>query len=187
MGRIVEPDWTDTKYSRQNNSPKKDDIVWVKKKTRGKFGSLDVAEPGDFGIVISSWLSSMGSHKVSILTADMRELSTTASCVKIFSALSDDETWADIKSEWMDNTYVPVIVMKKQNKYTLRRGKSTGSKWVMSRSGEAVLVVGLSSPAEIWLNRDKIHPEDWEELVVGEDRCCSVRVPQWLAFKSGLV
>jgi len=188
MGRIVEPDWTDTKYSQQNNAPRKDDIVWVTKKTRGRFGALDVAVAGEYGIVISSWMSSMGSHKVSILTADLREVSTTASCVKIFSALADDETWAGIKAEWMDKTYIPVIVMKKKNKYTMRRSQPAGSKWVMSRSGEAVLVVGLLHPnSDVWLNKDKIHPDDWEELTVGGDRCCSVRVPQWLALKSGLM
>ena len=184
---MKEPDWNDAEYNRQDLLPEKDDVVWVTKKTRGRFGPVDVAQPGDYGVVISAWVSSMGSHKLSMLTADMREVSTTASCVKIFSALADDETWADIKAEWMDKTYIPVIVMKKQNKYTLRRGKPTGSKWVMSRSGQAVLVVGLNSTDEVWLNRDKIHPDDWEELSIGGDRWCSVRVPQWLALKSGLV
>jgi hypothetical protein len=183
---MQEPDWANTKYGNQNNAPEKDDVVWVKKKTRGRFGPLEVAQPGDYGIVIGSWMSSMGSHKVSILTADLREIATTATCVKIFSALADDETWRDIKLEWMDRTYVPVIVVKKKHKRTMRRSQPH-SRWVITRNGEAILVKSLSSNSDVWLNKDKMHPDDWETLQSEEGQCCSVRVPQWLAQKSGLI
>jgi len=183
---MVEPDWKDKQYDRQDRPPRKDDIVWVTKKTRGRFGALEVAQPGDYGIVISSWMSSMGSHKVGILTADQRDIATTASCVKIFSALTDDETWAQVKLEWMDRTYIPVIVMKKQNRMSMRRSQSQRSKWVMSRSGEAVLVSGLSCRGDMWINKDKIHPEDWELLKEGCEECCSIRIPLWMAKKSGM-
>ena len=183
---MEEPNWADEKYDRQDYTPKKDDVVWVTKKTRGRFGPLDVAQPGDYGLVIGSWTSAMGSHKVSILTPDLQQLATTSSCVKIFTALSDDETWRDIKTEWMNKTYVPVIVVKKQTKRTLRRSQPH-SKWVMTRNGEAVLVRGLSSDVQVWLSYDKIHPNDWDVLKDERSQCCSVRIPQWLALKSGLV
>ena len=99
---MLEPNWDDEKYGRQDEMPNRDDVVWVTKKTRGRFGALDVAQPGDYGRVSSTWQSSMGSYKVSILTADLREVATTASCVKIFDALADDKTWQQIKLEWMD-------------------------------------------------------------------------------------
>ena len=189
---MQEPKWDDIKPIVR--PPRKDDIVWVTKKTRGRFGSLDVAAPGDHGIVIGSWLSSMGSHKVSILTADLREVATTTSCVKIFSTVTDDETWAGIKLAWMDKTYVPIIVMRekqqrKKRRYrggTLEFTQGTGVKYVASRDGTAVLVSAINSDSKVWLNADKVHPEDWAEMMKSSEQCHSVRVPQWVAKKSGL-
>jgi len=192
---MKEPDWTDEKYAyKQTASPRKDDVVWVTKKTRGRFGDLDVAAPGDYGIVIGSWISSMGSHKLSILSADLREIVTTASCVKVFSALADDETWAGIKLEWMDKTYVPVIVMREKQQRRKRRYRGgsieftqgAGVTYVTSRDGSAVLVSAINSDSKVWLNQDKVHPEDWMAMMKSSEQCHSVRVPEWVAKKSAI-
>jgi hypothetical protein len=192
---MQEPDWTDKKYDRQELSPRKDDVVWVTKKTRGRFGKMDVAQPGDHGIVIGSWTSSMGSFKVSILTADLREVVTTSSCVKVFSMLTDDETWTGIKLEWMDKTYMPIIVMREKQQRRKRRYRGgsiaftqgAGITYVTSRDGAAVLVSAINSDSKVWLNQDKVHPEDWNAMMTSGAQCHSVRVPEWVARKSALV
>ena len=53
--------------------PKKGDIVYVTGKTRGRFGALEVAQQGAYGLVISRWNSSMGTPKVCILQEDGSE------------------------------------------------------------------------------------------------------------------
>ena len=192
---MQEPNWADVAYDRQDLTPNKDDIVWVTKKTRGRFGPLDVAQPGDHGIVISSWTSSMGSHKVSILMSDLREVATTATCVKIFSTLKKDQTWLRVKMDWMNRTYVPVIVMREQQQRRKRRYRGgdivftngSGVQYVSSRDGSAVLVTALGGEAKVWLNQDKVHPDDWDEMMKSSEQCHSVRIPEWVAKKSGML
>ena len=191
---MQEPNWADVAYDRQDLVPNKDDIVWVTKKTRGRFGSLDVAQPGDHGLVISSWTSSMGSHKVGILTSDLREIATTATCVKIFSTVKQEQAWYRIKLDWMNRTYVPIIVMRakqqrKKRRYrggTIEFSEGSGVRYVTSRDGSAVLVSSINSDSKVWLNVDKVHPEDWDAMMKSSEQCHSVRVPEWVANKSGI-
>ena len=192
---MLEPNWDDEKYGRQDAMPNRDDVVWVTKKTRGRFGPLDVAQPGDYGLVISTWQSSMGSHKLSILTADLREVATTASCVKIFDALADDKTWQQVKLEWMNKTYVPVIVIReprtrKKRRYrggTIEFAEGAEDKYVMSRDGNAVLAVVMGTKNKIWINHDKCHPEDWMQMMKSSEQCHSLRLPGWIVKKSGML
>jgi len=199
---MQEPDWNeigkDPKYARM---PRKDDIVWITKKTRGRFPEhMPTAIPGDYGIVLSQWTSSMGSVKLCILTHDQREIGTTATCARIFSTLVDarenekNDKWSSVKLAWMNRTYVPIIVMRKKQQRKKRRYRGgtlefiqgTGVKYVASRDGTAVLVSAINSDSKVWLNADKVHPEDWAEMMKSSEQCHSVRVPQWVAKKSGL-
>ncbi len=183
---MKEPDWK--ALPDHDHGVGKDDLVWVVKKTRGRFGKLNIAVPGDYGIVISRWTSSMGSAKVNILTEDMREGATTTSCVKKFGSLKckkpneyvDHAHWNNVKLTWMDNTYVPIIIMRE-----LQTGRRPRGKYVISRAGGSVLVKMINSDDGIWLSQDKVHPKDWDEMMGSEERCHSVRVPEWLAAKSG--
>ncbi len=170
-------------YTPLNRTPRKEDVVCVVKKTRGRFPkTMPVATKGEIGVVISSWTSSYGSHKICILTEDHRQIGTTASCVHVIKSAidSDDDDnphWGNILISWMDKTYVPIIVNK--------IGGYKGRGWAMSKSKSSILVKPLSGNANIWLSKDKVHPHDIEKLM-NDEQCCSVRVPVWLANKGGV-
>ena len=176
-----EPDWKDVP---DKPTIKRGDLVYVTKKTRGRFGKdLTVATPGDYGIVISSWTSTMGSHKVTLVKPGLTQVATTASCCRFFGNvhgkvhLDTDEDWPAVMLGWMNKTYAPIIIV--------RELKTRGKGFVASRDGKAILAKPLNSDNRIWLNADKVHPEDWQNLQKSGSRCCSVRVPEWLAKKSG--
>jgi len=177
---MEEPNWDeyeDTKHS----TISKDDLVWIQKKSRGRFpDSMEKAVKGDHGIVISSWTSNMGSHKICILTSDLRELGTTATCARIIGNINtlDDDSWLGTKLTWMDKTYIPLIVNKVP-------GYKPGT-WAISKNRSSLLVQPLSSQDRIWLSKEKVHPHDWAELFESEGACCAVRVPVWLAKKGGV-
>jgi hypothetical protein len=163
----------------------KGDLVYVTGKTRGRFGALDIAKPGAYGLVISRWTSSMGTSKISILQEDGTEAATTGSCVRVWGSFQTtgarDEKWYDIWLRWMDETYVPIIV---------QREKGYKRPWATSRDGKSVLVKPLASTTragKVWLSVDKVHPDDWQSLSSERpDPCVSVRVPVWLAKKAGV-
>ena len=158
----------------------KGDLVYVTGKTRGKFGALEKALPGSYGLVISRWSSSMGTPKVCILQEDGSERATTGSCVRVWASLQKLPTkkWYDIWLRWMDETYIPVIVCKE-------KGYRNG--FAQSRDGKSILVRSLQSREKVWLSADKVHPEDWKDLKSSVESCVSVRVPFWLAKKSGIM
>jgi hypothetical protein len=179
---MEEPNWEeheDTKH----NSIARDDLVWVRKKTRGRFpDAMEKAKKGDHGIVISTWHSNAGSHKLVILTNDQREIGTTASCARIFGNLNtkNDHSakWDSVKLLWMDNTYVPIIVTKVP-------GYKTGT-WAISKNKASILVKPLNTIDRVWLSQDKVHTHDWAGLVSSDAACTAVRVPVWLAKKGGV-
>jgi hypothetical protein len=194
---MKEPDWTEEKYSNIEYSRpmQQNDIVWVTKKTRGKFGKMNVAQPGDHGIVISTWTSSMGSRKIRILTRGLQEVATTSTCARIYAFINEEPSWEEVKLAWMDKTYIPIIVMreKKDRRRTRYRGgviafKDGAPDWVRTKDGRAVLVKAMGSDAPIWMSKDKVHPEDWERMLKeGSKRCHSLRVPEWIAKKGGVI
>lgn len=176
---MEEPVWEDLPTEIIEKRAAKRDLVWVTGKTRGRFGSLPKAAPGDHGIVISSWQSSYGSAKLCILTEDGREVATTLSCARVFGTVGDAAgggKWTEILLGWMDRTYVPIIV---------RREKGFKTPFAVSRDKTAFLVYPLNSSNKMWLNQDKVHPGDWAAMVDSQDTCVSVRVPEWFAKKNG--
>jgi len=185
---VKEPVWETIPDTPENRLLFKDDLVWVVKKSRGKFGKLSVAIPGDHGVVISKWTSSMGSSKVCILTEDIREVATTQTCIRKFGSLWADEAteyssivdWHVVKRSWVDKTYVPLIIMRE-----LQTGRRPKGKYVISRAGNSMLIKFMNSDDKMWLSQDKVHPDDWEVVMKSDERCHSVRVPQWLAVKGG--
>lgn len=180
---MQEPDW-DTVYEThpqyEGRMPVKNDLVYVTGKTRGRFGALDIALPGSYGLVISRWSSSMGTPKLAILQEDGTEVATTASCVRVWDHLRAASEWYDIWVRWMDSTYVPIIVL---------REKGFKRDWAVSRDGSSVLVKplrGSTASGKLWLSQDKVHPVDWQSLSASSESCVSVRVPVWLAKKAGV-
>jgi len=177
---------------------KKGDLVYVTGKTRGRFGAQPIAQRGSYGLVISRWNSSMGTPKISILQDNGETAATTGSCARVWgriysSAFGDPEPgdsiamesavdtlnyWYGIWLEWMNKTYIPVIVCKEKG---FRGG------FAQSRDGRSVLVKSLQSKEKVWLNSDKVHPHDWYELKSSKASCVSVRLPFWLAKKSGMM
>jgi hypothetical protein len=188
---MQEPAWEEI-YKKhpefEGRMPNKGDLVYVTGKTRGRFGALDIALPGAYGLVISRWNSSMGTPKVCILQEDGSERATTGSCVRVWGSFhttgARDAKWYDIWLRWMDETYIPIIVCREKG---FKRG------WATSRDGSSVLVKplvcksGLQREGKIWLARDKVHPTDWELMEQSTESCVSLRVPLWLAKKGGLL
>lgn len=202
---MKEPEWNNVSeinslIAKRNNDGKicRDDLVWITKKTRGRFGNQVKGVPGDHGIVISSWASSMGTEKIAILTHDMREVATTASCAKIFGSLAGEvphKVWRDLKLCWMEKTYVPIIIVREKaddkkvwnrNKRTIKKLKPQ-NKFVSITGGQAVLVKVLNLNNKLWLSKDKVHPEDWLAMIESTDACHTVRVPEWMVRKALLV
>jgi hypothetical protein len=187
---MQEPQWDQIRSETQSKRPAKGDLVWVVSRTRGRFGALALADIGSHGIVISSWSSkAYGTQKICILCADGIERATTASCARTYNTLSnyhivegwinpDEPEWDVVYAAWMTATYVPIIVQR-------QAGYGRG-RWAQSRDKTAYLVKSLSSQSKIWLNKDKVHPEDWTEMNKSDSVCVSVRVPVWVAKKSGL-
>jgi hypothetical protein len=179
---MEEPNWEeheDTKH----NAIARDDLVWVRKKTRGRFpDTIEKAKKGDHGIVVSAWHSSAGSHKLVILTSDQREIGTTASCARVFGSLSAKNEyrsqWDHVKVTWMDSTYVPIIVTKIPG--------YKADTWAISKNKSSILVKPLNGQDRIWLSHDKVHPHDWAGLLANDEACAAVRVPVWLAKKGGV-
>jgi len=176
---MEEPSWKDLPEEYDKRLPKKGDLVWVIGNTRGRFGALARAERGDYGVVINSWTTRYGSPKLCILTEDGREVATTSTCARIWGELGDvtgGGKWSQVMLEWMDRTYVPIIV---------RRESGYKTPFAQSRDKSAYLVYPLNSTEKMWLNQDKVHPGDWETMVESLEACVSVRVPIWLARKAG--
>ena len=189
---MQEPIWEEVYEAHpqfEGREPGKGDLVYVVSKTRGRFGALDVAQPGAHGLVISRWVSSMGTPKLVILQADGSETATTATCARIWGNMhttgARDEKWYEVWIRWMDETYVPIIVTRQEG-----WGKGSKSKWATSRDGRSVLVKplrGNGTHGKLWLAEDKVHPHDWQSLTSEESKpCVSVRVPVWLAKKTGV-
>jgi hypothetical protein len=178
---MLEPDWdlVDAKFNREAQV---NDLVWVTKKTRGRFGKMSVAPPGGFGLVISSWMSSMGSHKLTFISDSLEEYSTTGTCVRVWGNVDDHPKWAENKLKWMDKTFVPMIVVREK-----ATGRRATMPYVISRSGAAVLVTPVGTNSKVWLNRDKVHPDDWATMINSKSRCHSVRIPEWVAKKAGIL
>jgi hypothetical protein len=182
---MKEPIWDLVPDEILHRQIRRGDIVWVKKKTRGRFGKLNVAKPGDHGLVISTWTSSMGSGKICILTRDLNEIATTDTCASTFCTVNDQQEWQDIKLKWMEKTYVPIIVVKETYTGKKRKGPLVDP-YVKSRDQTAILVKPLNSDDRLWINEDKTHPHDWDCLINSKSKCHSIRVPAWLAKKGGL-
>ena len=183
---MQEPDWNEIPSGRE---PGAGDLVWVVKKSRGRFGSMQKAEKGEHGLVIAAWISSMGTPKLTFITRDNEMRAITASCVRVWAKKgvpADKELldeWSVIHRVWMDKTYVPIIVTRKLKDKRYRRPEAP---FVVSRDGNSVLVAPITAPArQLWLSQNKVHPDDWQSLSSGDQSCVSVRVPEWLARKGG--
>ena len=177
---MKEPIW-ETLPSQLERSARVNDLVWVTKKTRGRFGKMEVAQPGDHGLVISAWMSSMGSLKLCFIGSDLRELAITDSCARPWGTIDNHAEWEDIRIQWMEKTFIPIIVVRELATRAKRHP------FVRSRNGGAILVKPIGKSDSIWLNRDKVHPGDWDLMMASEARCHSVRVPVWVAKKAGIL
>ena len=182
---MKEPNWEDV--AEYNVEPMLHDIVWVNKKTRGRFGpGKDKAMPGDHGIVVSKWTSTMGSIKLMLITKNMKELGTTSTCVYRMGHIDDPNMseWSDHLKLWMTQTYVPIIVMRELKD---KKWRKENDPYVISKDRKSILVTGLTGKGRTWLGAKHVHPDDWGDVMAMKHRCLTVRVPGWLAIKSGLM
>ena len=192
---MIEPDWSALGPEYYDKPAGVGSLVWTFRRTRGRFGAMTPAVPGDHGLVISRWISSMGSEKLSFITADLREVATTASCARLWGSLNSQCTskveqskWSKVKLNWMNETFVPIFVTRE--KTTSR--KASFPKFVVSRNGTSILVksvFGHTRDHGLWLKEGHVHPEDWK-LMMGSnsgEACHSLRVPEWVARKAGIL
>lgn len=185
----VDADELDEYY--RNNCTHKGMLVYVTRKTRSRFGpKIEVAQKGEFGIVIGEWISTMGTQKLIFIDSQLRERGTTLKMVKFWGHKGQERArpWVDTLTQWMDETYVPVLITRKKKEFKRKGGGllSEHDEWVISRDGQSVLVALLSDARKAtWLKRDFIHPGDHESVFQSSLKCCSIRVPLWLATKMG--
>ena len=183
--------WQELEDYRQRNFGKyKGMLVYVTRKTRSRFGpKIEVAQKGEFGIVIGEWLSNMGTQKIIFVDHMLRERGTTLKMVKFWGHREQEHAkpWVDTLTAWMDETYVPVLVTRKKKDFKRKGGVFTeNDDWVISRDKQSVLVALLGDARKAtWLKRDFVHPGDQQSLFQSSLKCCSVRVPLWLATKMG--
>ena len=118
---MIEPDWSALGPEYYDKPAGVGSLVWTFRRTRGRFGAMTPAVPGDHGLVISRWISSMGSEKLSFITADLREVATTASCARLWGSLNSQCTskveqskWSKVKLNWMNETFVPIFVTREK-------------------------------------------------------------------------
>ena len=177
-------------YRQRNFGKYKGMLVYVTRKTRSRFGpKIEVAQKGEFGIVIGEWVSNMGTQKIIFVDHMLRERGTTLKMVKFWGHREQEHAkpWVDTLKCWMDETYVPVLVTRKKKDFKRKGGVFTeNDDWVISRDKQSVLVALLGDARKAtWLKRDFVHPGDQESLFQSSLKCCSVRVPLWLATKMG--
>ena len=178
---MEEPNW-DNIPRQLARSARVNDIVWVRKKTRGRFGKMEKAQPGEYGLVISAWMSSMGSLKICFVTTALREVAITDTCVAVIGTIDTMPEWLNVRNRWMEETYVPIIVVREASKSSRSRHP-----FVKSRNGGAVLVKPLGGKSTLWVNVEKVHPEDWRSMMASSQKCHSLRVPEWVAKKAGIL
>ena len=164
-------------------------LVYVEKKTRSRFGeNITVGQPGEYGVVVGEWMSSYGTDKRIFIDAELRERGTTMKACR-FWGLKDDPTerdWNKILLGWMDKTYVPILVTRKKKEFKRKHTQAKQDEWVISRDGTSALVSLLSDAKKTtWIKKDFIHPADQKTVFQSQLKCCSVRVPLWLAKKMG--
>ena len=104
-------------YRQRNFGKYKGMLVYVTRKTRSRFGpKIEAAQKGEFGIVIGEWVSTMGTQKIIFVDHMLRERGTTLKMVKFWGHREQEHAkpWADTLTNWMDETYVPVLVTRKK-------------------------------------------------------------------------
>ena len=165
-------------------------LVYVTRKTRSRFGEkIPTAQAGEFGYVVGEWVSSYGTPKMVFIDSHLRERGTTPACSRFWGHCEQPvaKQWNEIHLAWMDETYVPVLVNRKKKDFKRKGGMFTeNDDWVISRDKNSVLVSLLSDARKTsWLKRDFVHPGDQQSLFQSSLKCCSVRVPIWVAKKLG--
>ena len=175
----------------RNNCTYKGMLLYVDKKTRSRFGGeISAAQKGEWGIVIGEWTSSYGTRKLVFLDSHLRERGSTVSCVRFWGHKKQPvaQHMNKVHRAWMDKTYVPVLVNRKKKEFK-RKGAgmlTENDDWVISRDRQSVLISLLSDATKTtWIKRDFVHPDDHQSLFQSSLKCCSIRVPLWLATKIG--
>ena len=169
------------------------DIVVVHRKTRSKFKG-EIALPGDTEyLVLSAWVNTYGTVKMSLLSEENVERFTSRSCTEVVSRQAElDEKWDKVHRRWMEETYVPILVTTvRSNALSHRKGPAPIAR---SRNGLSILVRPLASfhrddrPNTFWVNKRFCHPDDWWALgELGPSMAVGIRVPVWLAKKNGVL
>ena len=131
----------------------------------------------------------MGTQKIIFVDHMLRERGTTMSMVKFWGHKDQPHAkpWVDTLTAWMDETYVPVLVTRRKKEFKRKHpAHKDHDEWVISRDGQSVLVALLADARKAtWLKRDFVHPGDQQSLFQSSLKCCSIRVPLWLATKMG--
>ena len=170
-------------YKEKKMIPCSGDIILVEKKTRGRFAGL-IAQPQCEYYVVNAWVNNYGSRKLQLTDEEGNEYYTTDKCVKVKIRPENYEAtpkkWMEAFHTWIDKTFVPLIVT------TIPKYGGKGP--VISRERTSILVIPLGVKTEFWLSKKWMHPDDWPDLDrLKSEETLSVRIPQWLAKKNGIL
>ena len=174
------------------------DVIKINKNTRGK-AQQSKAKIGETYLITSIYTSQFGTTKLYLVDENCEPYFTTSTCAeKLYSVdqvKSVSEKWLNVKKQWMNENYIPIVVSHFYNAY--------GFPLIETQDRSAVLVGDIrtakSSNPDIdkfWLNKSLIHDDDIvtcfsSSLPPSPEKrglassAFSVRVPKWFAKKVG--
>ena len=139
-------------------------IVTVTKKSRGRF-PCEVGVPGDKGLVITTWFSSMGTPKLTMLLMDGTTRCTTLNCATPDEVQpvteKEKNQWDKVKRTYDEQNSIPVVAICLNVGKKAYRLKSLNNRVFFHRHG--------GKPAH------------------KKGECFTVSVPVWLAKKERIL
>ena len=175
--------------SKQQEIVAKLSIVKVDRKSRGRFPG-ERAPVGTMGLVWTSWFGSgYGTHKISLITKDLKLYFTTASCVSVVGTADEVEGFDSVRSDWASEHFMPVVLTAVDMKISapLEKGKNLRS--IVERDKQYVRCHTLCKKT-IFVKKVYCHPDDWQGLMSGlqkGERVFCLRLEPWILEKAGLI
>ena len=164
-------------------------VVHVDRKTRGRFPG-EKAPAGTTGLVWTSWFGAgFGTHKISLITTDLKLYFTTASCVSVLGFSDSVEGFNTVRSEWASKHFIPIVLQVVDVKISapVKKGKSLND--TVEENKQYVRYQTLNKKS-IYVKKAYCHPDDWSSLMTGiekGERAFCIRLEPWILEKAEII
>ena len=188
-----------TKDKKNEEFISKVSVVRVDKKSRGRFPG-DQAPVGIVGLVWSSWRGgTYGTHKVSLVTKDLKLYFTTASCASIIGKSSEINDFTDVRERWADKNFIPIILEVEDVRLS---GASLKDKSLMKiveiakddgmwgRDKVDYIKCKSLTQQRLWVRESCCHPKDWKNMlknILDGKKVFCVRLEPWVLEKVDII